>query len=533
MIAESKRKCGLMLVLCVLALLLTACGSSASRTLKTVQLGQRYLTEMNYTEAVAAFTGAIRLDPDSIPAYMGRAQAYMGLEQYEDAKADYSTVLDKADQAMQKAEAYAGRADALVYLGDPDGAMQDYNAALGLLDGADIPDGADKSSLLDRVQSGLAALGDENGLTETDQSGPKTISPLPLASVQSPLADGTYYGAFECDKAVSGSKLSFEVEGCYYYDAAQIESLQPGDTLTGQYNYFESDDYPFELSIEAVGELEGTVGRWVTGQMQEIADYAIEPYETDMMLIKEGDYYFLGLDYLNGVPISDQKDYRPIGNATETMANDIVLKVTPYGGSQITVKGIENVKKVLAANGNDWWMCQDLLITIKNHQITEIVHSEHFVQLDDLEPETTFEMPDLSSDTSTAAAAAKLDLADYVGTDLHSFLASRPELKSDGATDGEEYTDGGLTVGASYNGSKIDFVDLRKSCGYTIAGIECGMSADEAAKLAEQRYGAAEEKNGSRASYVIDSSLYTYLQINFANGKVTGVSISSELNLYE
>ena len=532
MAQKHKRTGGLLLALCALALLLlTACGSSSSKVLKKVQLGQKYLSQSSYTEAVTAFTEAIQLDPDSIVAYMGRAEAYLGLEQYEDAKTDYSTVLDKAARPMQKAEAYAGRADALRYLGDLDGARQDYEAALSLLESTE--DSTTKSSLLERVNTALTALGDENGLTETDQSGPKTVSPLPLASVQSPLADGTYYGAFECDKAVSGSKLSFEVEGCYYYDAAQIESLQPGDTLTGQYNYFESDDYPFELSIEAVGELEGTVGRWVTGQMQEIADYAIEPYETDMMLIKEGDYYFLGLDYLNGVPISDQKDYRPIGNATETMANDIVLKVTPYGGSQITVKGIDNVKKVLAANGNDWWMCQDLLITIKNHQITEIVHSEHFVQLDDLEPETTFEMPDLSSNTSAASSAAKLDLADYVGTDLHSFLASRPELKSDGATDGEEYTDGSLTVGASYNGSKIDFVDLRKSCGYTIAGIECGMSADDAAKLAEQRYGAAEEKNGSRASYVIDSNLYTYLQISFANGKVTGVSISSELNLYE
>ena len=37
-------------------------------------MGRKYLTELNYTEAVASFTEAIGLDPESIPAYMGRAE---------------------------------------------------------------------------------------------------------------------------------------------------------------------------------------------------------------------------------------------------------------------------------------------------------------------------------------------------------------------------------------------------------------------------------------------------------------------------
>ena len=37
-------------------------------------MGRKYLTELNYTEAVAFFTEAIGLDPESIPAYMGRAE---------------------------------------------------------------------------------------------------------------------------------------------------------------------------------------------------------------------------------------------------------------------------------------------------------------------------------------------------------------------------------------------------------------------------------------------------------------------------
>lgn len=37
-------------------------------------MGRKYLTELNYTEAVASFTEAIGLDPEHIPAYMGRAE---------------------------------------------------------------------------------------------------------------------------------------------------------------------------------------------------------------------------------------------------------------------------------------------------------------------------------------------------------------------------------------------------------------------------------------------------------------------------
>ena len=37
-------------------------------------MGRKYLTELNYTEVVASFTEAIGLDPEHIPAYMGRAE---------------------------------------------------------------------------------------------------------------------------------------------------------------------------------------------------------------------------------------------------------------------------------------------------------------------------------------------------------------------------------------------------------------------------------------------------------------------------
>lgn len=78
----------LIAVIALVAVLLTACGSKAATAADKIELGQKYLTELNYTEAVAAFTEVIGLDPDNIEAYMGRAEAYKGLKQYDDAKAD-------------------------------------------------------------------------------------------------------------------------------------------------------------------------------------------------------------------------------------------------------------------------------------------------------------------------------------------------------------------------------------------------------------------------------------------------------------
>ena len=129
---------GLLVVLSMI-LLLTACTSKAQKAMEKVELGQKYLTEQNYTEAVASFTEAIGLDPENIPAYMGRAQAYTGLKQYDDAKADYTTAIEKTeDQPYTQAEAYVGRAEVNELTTSNEDALSDYEAASTALDKVDV-----------------------------------------------------------------------------------------------------------------------------------------------------------------------------------------------------------------------------------------------------------------------------------------------------------------------------------------------------------------------------------------------------------
>lgn len=127
----------LLLVLAALAVL-TACGSKAATAADKIELGQKYLTELNYTEAVASFTEAIKLDPDNIQAYMGRAEAYMALGEYDKALADYRFISGMTeDMPYTRALSYIGQAEVYEKMEQPARAVSDYGLAKALLNASD------------------------------------------------------------------------------------------------------------------------------------------------------------------------------------------------------------------------------------------------------------------------------------------------------------------------------------------------------------------------------------------------------------
>lgn len=62
-----------------------------------LDLGEKYLTETNYEEAIVAFTKAIELDPKNPEGYKGLANVYVAAERYEDA-------LDTLEQGLEEIE---------------------------------------------------------------------------------------------------------------------------------------------------------------------------------------------------------------------------------------------------------------------------------------------------------------------------------------------------------------------------------------------------------------------------------------------
>ena len=128
-----------LLVSLLAALFFTACSSKATNAADKIELGQKYLTELNYTEAVASFTEAIKLDPDNIQAYMGRAEAYMALGEYDKALADYRFISGMTeDMPYTRALSYIGQAEVYEKIDKQDRALADYGLAKVLLTASDV-----------------------------------------------------------------------------------------------------------------------------------------------------------------------------------------------------------------------------------------------------------------------------------------------------------------------------------------------------------------------------------------------------------
>ena len=77
-----KTKSLLLALLIVLVLLPTSCSKTEQLSAtELLDLGERYLLELDYEQAVVAFTGLIKIEPKNPRGYTGAAEAYMGLEQ--------------------------------------------------------------------------------------------------------------------------------------------------------------------------------------------------------------------------------------------------------------------------------------------------------------------------------------------------------------------------------------------------------------------------------------------------------------------
>lgn len=92
-----------------------------------LRLGQRYLDELDYNSAVLEFTSAIEIDGRSTPAYVGRGQAYLGLQEYSRAEQDFTFVIENLDAG--NVDAYVGRAQSYIAQGETDKAMADIDRA--------------------------------------------------------------------------------------------------------------------------------------------------------------------------------------------------------------------------------------------------------------------------------------------------------------------------------------------------------------------------------------------------------------------
>ncbi len=86
-------------ILIGIIMILTACAKSADQqAAQQLELGQRYLTEGKYEEAIVAFSKVIELDPNEIQAYTGIITAYMESGKSDEAEAMIEICLNHFEQ---------------------------------------------------------------------------------------------------------------------------------------------------------------------------------------------------------------------------------------------------------------------------------------------------------------------------------------------------------------------------------------------------------------------------------------------------
>ncbi len=93
-----------MLTMLCMAVVLIACGKTVEEQIaEQMDLGERYLEEMKYEEAIVAFQKVIELDDKNVEAYLGLSQAYVALGDTEQALTVLETGYEKTqDQRIQE-----------------------------------------------------------------------------------------------------------------------------------------------------------------------------------------------------------------------------------------------------------------------------------------------------------------------------------------------------------------------------------------------------------------------------------------------
>lgn len=118
------RMVSLLMAIALLLPILTSC-SKPTGTLSAaelLELGEKYLLELNYEQAVVCFTSVIEIEPKNVRAYVGRGNAYvLWDEQLDLAKSDYEKALEIDDKCT---DGYLGLVDVYIRLNEFDKALE-------------------------------------------------------------------------------------------------------------------------------------------------------------------------------------------------------------------------------------------------------------------------------------------------------------------------------------------------------------------------------------------------------------------------
>ena len=293
------------IIAAVLILFLRPGSSEQDAWQEQYDLGEQYLTEENYEQAVVAFTAAIEIDDQETDAYMGRAEAYTALGEEDDldaALSDYDTVITLEST---KTQAYIKAADIYVTY------LSEYESAQEILEkGLEAnPDDEELTETLEEVEElieeesltgvyqafydQLAALTETYGVFEEEQSG--TMQAYddqwfdPEGVLGAAVADLDADGALEMLVCIA--------EECEHYDGTGLYDNYGLFCHVMFYVYEEENGEAVEASSLLMGEY--YVSNYSDTTVDEIMLWQAESYNEQIgaHLIETGGQYYIMCEY--------------------------------------------------------------------------------------------------------------------------------------------------------------------------------------------------------------------------------------------
>ena len=167
---QKKSKAIIVLVLLVVAIAMTfgiiIYNTPSNRLSRQLELGEKYLDEQNYEQAVVEFDKAIAIDPMNGRAYIGKAEAYVGMGDYEQAAATYAAALQtvpSAGNVWSAAEQFYLDYEQ-IYMDNGD-----YAQAISILEeGYDLLDSDRLKDMLEEVQTAYEEQGKQQAAEELE-----------------------------------------------------------------------------------------------------------------------------------------------------------------------------------------------------------------------------------------------------------------------------------------------------------------------------------------------------------------------------
>ena len=106
----------LLLLLCVMGIFLAGCKSKEAKVQEQLDLGSKYMAELDYENAIVALNKAIKIDPKNVDAYKMLAEVYEKSGRLDDARATLEKVLDLEDLSSENKDEINDRIKNLNFL---------------------------------------------------------------------------------------------------------------------------------------------------------------------------------------------------------------------------------------------------------------------------------------------------------------------------------------------------------------------------------------------------------------------------------